>query len=346
MKSRIEALDWLRGLMAFSIMLFHLSIWYFPDKSSVDIFGRLGIYAVSIFFILSGLSMAIVYKDSLINLSKWRIFFWRRFFRIWPLFFITTSVVLIIEFISNRPVSLKSYILNISLLFGFLKPHAYMVTGGWSIGNELVYYAFTPIILYVYSKSKFVGNLIFVGTLLLGLYFNFVVMNSKLPLETQWINYVNPFNNFFFFVSGIFLYQNFSNFRIKPIVVYSLLISLFLLFVFIPIENHQIFLVTGLNRVGFSIISFLIVFCFFKIESQNENLFQKGLSHMGVATYGIYLLHPIVKSVLDIVFIRFNIIVNNFFISCLIIFLTISLGVLTYKLIEKPMMDLGKKIFK
>jgi len=67
-----------------------------------------------------------------------------------------------------------------------------------------------------------------------------------------------------------------------------------LLFVFIPIENHQIILVTGLNRVVFSIISFLIVFCFFKIESQNENLFQKGLSQMGVATYGIYLLHPIV----------------------------------------------------
>jgi len=73
-----------------------------------------------------------------------------------------------------------------------------MVTGGWSIGNELVYYPFTPIILYVYSKSKFVGNLIFIGALILGLYFSFVFMNSKLPLETQWINYVNPFNNFFF----------------------------------------------------------------------------------------------------------------------------------------------------
>jgi peptidoglycan/LPS O-acetylase OafA/YrhL len=50
---RIEALDWLRGLMAVSIMLYHLTIWYIVALDSSSVLGRLGIYGVSVFFVLS-----------------------------------------------------------------------------------------------------------------------------------------------------------------------------------------------------------------------------------------------------------------------------------------------------
>ena len=50
---RIESLDYLRGIMALSVMIYRLTSWnlYHPDASTL--LGRLGIYAVSIFFILS-----------------------------------------------------------------------------------------------------------------------------------------------------------------------------------------------------------------------------------------------------------------------------------------------------
>jgi peptidoglycan/LPS O-acetylase OafA/YrhL len=57
MHNRLESLDWLRGSMALSILLYHLGG---PHDASTPL-GKLAVYGVSIFFILSGLSMAIGY---------------------------------------------------------------------------------------------------------------------------------------------------------------------------------------------------------------------------------------------------------------------------------------------
>ncbi len=61
--NRIESLDWLRGLMAIAIMFYHLTSWHITPLDSSSVLGRLGIYGVSVFFILSGLSMAVVYSN-------------------------------------------------------------------------------------------------------------------------------------------------------------------------------------------------------------------------------------------------------------------------------------------
>jgi len=47
--THIESLDYLRGVMALSVMIYHLKSWnlYHPDASTL--LGRLGIYAVAIF---------------------------------------------------------------------------------------------------------------------------------------------------------------------------------------------------------------------------------------------------------------------------------------------------------
>ncbi|RYZ82460.1 MAG: acyltransferase, partial [Proteobacteria bacterium] len=49
---RIDELDWLRGLMAFSILIYHTAS-FMPlgwDAESSSPIGKLGIYGVSIFF--------------------------------------------------------------------------------------------------------------------------------------------------------------------------------------------------------------------------------------------------------------------------------------------------------
>ncbi|HOY69302.1 MAG TPA: hypothetical protein PLZ85_00405 [Methylotenera sp.] len=56
---RLDSLDWLRGLLAFSIMIYHLTSWEISPLESSHLLGRLGIYGVSMFFLLSGLSMAV-----------------------------------------------------------------------------------------------------------------------------------------------------------------------------------------------------------------------------------------------------------------------------------------------
>lgn len=66
--NRVESLDYLRGLMALSVVIYHYISWSMSTGSSVDvigsqfILGKLGIYAVSIFYILSGVSLAYIYE--------------------------------------------------------------------------------------------------------------------------------------------------------------------------------------------------------------------------------------------------------------------------------------------
>lgn len=78
MSNRLESLDWLRGLMALSIMLYHFG----GKHDAATPLGRLGIYGVSIFFILSGLSMAIAYDRYIQGFRTSVTFFIRRLFRI------------------------------------------------------------------------------------------------------------------------------------------------------------------------------------------------------------------------------------------------------------------------
>lgn len=154
MKYRIESIDWLRGLMAISIMLYHLTIWLFCGLDSGDFLGRFGIYGVSIFFILSGLSMAIVYSSFIADVRSSIVFYLRRVFRIWPLLWICIPLALLPNVINHIPIGFFNVIANMTTTFGFFKPQAYINIGAWSIGNEMVYYALTPIIIMIYNRKK------------------------------------------------------------------------------------------------------------------------------------------------------------------------------------------------
>jgi exopolysaccharide production protein ExoZ len=341
MNKRVESLDWLRGLMAISIMFFHISLWFFNNdvNHSSNLINRLGIYGVAIFFSLSGLSMALVYDNKLNNLFNLLSFFIARFARIWPLYFVSVFFVIIILYYNGNSFSLKSILINLSLTFSFLSPNASMVTGGWSIGNELIYYLLTPLILYFYSISIKIGNWFFICTLITGGYFSFKILNPSLPLSSQWSNYINPFNNLFFYVSGVFVYFNSRRIQINSLINILILFSSFIIFAIIPNDNGQIGIVSGFNRVYFSILSILIVFCFYNFKFKNSNVFTSILTSFGTATYGIYLLHPIVKD-----FLEFFIDQGSYFNSILIIIFTIGLSLFSYYYFEQPIMKFSKKI--
>jgi exopolysaccharide production protein ExoZ len=93
--SRQQSLDWLRGLMALSILLFHLGQYdhLSGPQASGSVIGRLGIYAVSIFFIVSGLSIAIAHDKYFDSINDIFNFYIRRIFRIWPLLWAVVFLV-------------------------------------------------------------------------------------------------------------------------------------------------------------------------------------------------------------------------------------------------------------
>lgn len=70
---RLHNLDYLRGLAASGIMIYHYSMWTNGHADIDSFICRVGVYGVSIFYVLSGLTLFVVYQEaglSLLVISK------------------------------------------------------------------------------------------------------------------------------------------------------------------------------------------------------------------------------------------------------------------------------------
>lgn len=333
---RFESLDWLRGLMAFAIMIYHLTGWTLFHPESGSVLGNFGIYGVSIFFVLSGLSMGIVYNNYIKDIYTSFVFFVRRLFRLLPLLWIAIAVVSSMGFILNGQFDLYKIFLNVTLLFGFIAPSEYINIGAWSIGNEVFYYAFTPLLVLLYAKNKQLGNIAVLLLIIIGMYFAFYELDSSKSLSEQWQTYINPFNNFFLYACGLALYYNFHEISMKNIANILIALSV-IIFCFYPVSGDQINITTGFNRIIFAIASIALVLGFYKLEIDLPNWFSKPFANLGEATYGVYLLHPIV-------YLFVNKIINEP-IFCILAtsIVTIIIANISYQFYEKPFIKIGKK---
>ncbi len=114
---RIESLDYLRGIMALSVMLFHYYSWAFGSLDASSLLSKLGIYAVSIFYILSGLSLSIVYVNRSANKFNCYEFLLKRIFRILPLFIVVVSAYIALNLLSKPKPSRKPEFYHSDRLF-------------------------------------------------------------------------------------------------------------------------------------------------------------------------------------------------------------------------------------
>jgi exopolysaccharide production protein ExoZ len=350
MKDRIHSLDYLRGIMATSIMLYHFGYWSGIKHDANMLLGRLGIYGVSIFYVLSGITLYNVYKDKLTFEKKTIIdFFVKRIFRIFPLLYVANTLTILLNFYkTHRFPNFNLIFLNYTGLFGFISPDKYLSVGAWSIGNELVFYVIFPILILSIRHNKTLWLILSGIGLLLGVYFGYEILVENTPLPEQWGNYVNPFNQFWLFLGGVFMAWSspFVKSKLSNSIIAIGLILLIIFFVFFPVGSSQIFLVTKLNRVIFVILSVGISIGFFWLDwSFLPSVCTKILSFLGKTSYSIYLLHPITFLVLKSLNLRFfhlpNTLIYLIGISC-----SLFLANFVYNFIEKPMINWGKRILE
>jgi len=343
---RLDALDWLRGGLAFSIMIYHLLCWEYTSPDSSSILGRLGIYGVSMFFVLSGLSMAYVYCDRLHDVRSGANFFLRRLFRILPLLWVAIiGALLLIRIESESYPSFARLALNATTLFGFIRPDAYINVGAWSIGNEMVYYSLTPLIIFLYNRKIIFGNIFFALTAGVAVLFSTHMLSGNQSLGAQWSIYINPFNNLFFFCSGLAVYYNLRSINWGIRTQITLLCISVSLLLFIPVTGDQINIVTGIDRVFFSCASILLVVAFYKNSILLPDKLSNSLEKIGILTYGIYLLHPIIYKSVFLIMKRGEH-RNSFLIMIITIVITLLASSFSYRYIEAPFMRFGKKLMR
>lgn len=348
-KVRVESLDYLRGLMAFSVMIYHYCSWSGVELYSDSLLGKLGIYAVSMFYILSGLSLAIVYSGRVHTGNDVYRFWLKRLFRIVPLFWLVVTAVvfynILLSVVNNVEIGISLYklFLNYSLLFGFLEPDAYLSTGAWSIGNEMVFYAVLPLLLLLQNRFVYVIPVALVCTLAVGFYFSHVLFDRALSLERQWETYINPFNQFFLFLAGVCIGQA-KRFVISNIAGWLGVSVFFLIFCFYPVAGDLIYIVSGVERFIFSALCIVVVFIVFNFNPVFKGTIHKSLIFMGECCYSIYLLHPLVA--IPVVFVGTRLGVGLPVAYFIAVFLTLLCSRISFRYIETPSIELGKRYSK
>ena len=143
---RVLGWDLLRGLCALAVACYHLLLW--QDVAALHSFGSYGVY---LFFVLSGASLAYTYEAVITAHGfSFRRFLWVRYLRLAPLYLALMAVVLPWKLLKEGINSglVMTYLLNATLLFGFYNPstHAVLI-GGWSLGIEVIYYLLFPLLM-------------------------------------------------------------------------------------------------------------------------------------------------------------------------------------------------------
>jgi exopolysaccharide production protein ExoZ len=298
--NRLHNLDYLRGLAAFGIMIYHYLTWTRGSFEANTFMGRLGIYGVSIFYVLSGLTLYYVYYNKM-QPAKAEIiaFVKKRVFRIFPLLWLVTIVAILL---SKKIPDFGNLALNLSGLFGFVKWDTYFSPGVWSIGNELVFYVFFPFFVLFTKTSKPVMAGLSAAILGLYLYFAFFKLSQDQTLGEQWRNYVNPLNQVFLFLGGFLIGVLLHRVKLSNTLALVMLFAGLALFIFYPAAGNPIHLVTGVNRLVFTACCLLICIAFYKITFTLPALIHKPLTLLGEASYSVYLLHPVVYTLTGFAF--------------------------------------------
>jgi exopolysaccharide production protein ExoZ len=344
---RIKELDYLRGIAAISIMCYHFMKWLHVYDGAQSFIGRWSVYGVEIFYLLSGITLFHVYhlhlkleKESLLRYAG------RRFFRIFPLFWLSILLTLIITL---KQIDFLKLFINVSGLFGFVAWDKYIASGSWSIGNELVFYVIFPFLIFLYQNKRIYFALI--GAILLCVfhYFAFYIFNPNDTLHNQWTNYIHPLNHLFLFYVGILIPIFFKNKLTNNYPAISfILIGSFMLFMF-PSGKDGIHLLYGINRWIFSVGSILICLGFYQIKLNLPRLIDGLFQTLGEISYSVYLLHPIVYQVLCMVIRKIQpyglFPKSNSLLIVVAILCTLVISKITYKYFEIYFIKKGKLAF-
>ncbi len=333
---RFSSLDYLRGAMALAVLAFHYDKWLTGTWDANTLQGRLGIYAVSIFFILSGLTLTLVYETRLNStFQSWTAFFRKRFFRIFPLLWMATAATLLLDDAPRKPLTI---LLNFSGLFGIVNPARDIATGAWSIGCELVFYTAFPTLLLLAKRSKMAFMIVFAALFSVGIWIAFA---WYYPTDTQqsvwWPAYVQAANHAFFFVGGMVL----AVFRhklslISPNFWYILFAAAILGFAYLPIGSEAFYLVSGWNRVVLSTLSLLLVAAFFFSKIEFKGWWHRSFVWLGAISYSLYLLHPLVYRTVQFGWKKLGISDGYWSTFLPALMVSLVLSHLSYFFIEKP----------
>jgi peptidoglycan/LPS O-acetylase OafA/YrhL len=362
MNRRLIELDSLRGLAALSVVLTHF-ISTTPIKNDFIGFTPLRIFwggheAVILFFILSGFVLSLPFYKG--NDNYYPSYVIKRIFRIYVPYMAAIVLALTVStLVAKRDLSGLSEWINgywaYPTTFGSIVQHAFLIFDFdtrqldpviWSLVQEMRISLLFPLIMVLVVRLNWKSCIAFAAGLSL-----VSVLNRVLGIDESvgyFTSYIDTFHYVSMFIFGALLAKNVDHLKNSYIKLSnSLKITLGLMgivfYTSVPIVEY-IFRFSGNYIISDWAISagvVLIIISVLGTERISKMLHKRAFVLCGDLSYSIYLYHLIILIALTNSFYG---VINIYWIYALTLILTFIISGLSWKFIEKPSMNLGKKL--
>lgn len=351
--NRLDALDGLRGIAALIIALFFhykkflpgVSIDEFPLSGIFEYLYKDGAICVELFFMMSGF---IFFRFYFQKVSEHKIkvesFFGKRIVRLFPLYLITSAVVVIIQkiidifmntyFNTQFPADIKHKVLNLfGLGFGWLDNQVYPYNPpAWSISVELLLYIIFFVLVWFAGKNKDKLYSVMLGLIALG------VVAIHFSWSYPMVNRETGRGLACFFIGCLVSKAD--------EVINKYHISVFKKLIWIASTLLILFAFHDYNLAYVLVIFPSVILLTLNLFTANKVLSSKPLVYLGKISYSIYMWHYPVMAALWFLSKQFGLLDFRTPLALAVYTLVLlAVSVVSYHAIEKPLSKLFGKIF-
>lgn len=299
-------LNGLRAIAAFAVVLSHTTQSLGEFGLDPNILGKtfegtpLGLelagFGVSIFFTLSGFLITYLLllekEKGSINI---RDFYMRRILRIWPLYYLYLSLVLVTIYFWQLPLennSLLFYVFlmaNIPAILGIPLP---LLLHYWSLGVEEQFYAFWPWLMRM-KNDKLIRISIVLIIVLMTLKIIFRIIAILYDFDIPYLSiHITRFHCMLLgCIGAMFLYRKNRTF-IRITTHYATQIICWILLLIAAINQFHFFSVIDNELI--SVIALCLILSQVQAGKKIINLENDVMDFLGKISYGIYVFHPLI----------------------------------------------------
>ncbi len=313
------SIQYLRALAAFMVLLTHASFKLQSNGSDLLSWFNIGGYGVDLFFIISGFIMCLTVQNKAINFKS---FMKSRVIRIIPLYWLMTSLALIIYLINPSLVNSSGGETSVVSSYLLIPDGSkYLVNNGWTLSYEFFFYLVFSFFLFDKSKQKLFTSITLIFLFIMGLVFKFeeaLMQFATSPLLLE-------------FVMGIVAYELIRKFKFS--ICFSFLLLFFGLALLIYMNESNYYNVTFGKALTSGIPMFFVFLGFVGLESKIKK--STIYFELGMSSYSLYLVHPFSLAAVTFIFKYLGILSFSGFYFFAMVTVSLISGWLCYYYVEK-----------
>ena len=335
MKQRFIELDWIRGLSAIFIVLFHYTARFlavYDTSADFAVQLKFGAGAVAVFFMLSAFLTTIRTTSE----DKPLLYLCKRFFRLYPAFLtclIITSLVTYF-FLPSRFVGIKDLLLNLTMV-----PEVFGATAVdgvyWTLKYEIAFYLFVAVVLFT-KKREHVKYFAFfwLVTATITSIAELKTDGDTLPLKI--LRFISFGNYSCYFIGGIMLGEMFlSEKKFAAFEAFGFISSVAYSFVFAFVPYAVFFAAAGATVLAVIFIRKSAKYGEGYVSSlEKVKKALNPLEFVSKISYPLYLIHQVAGYVVLLYVVQLG--YNDEFIVFIPVFISVVLAYCIHRFIEKP----------